>query len=93
MYHSSPLLAQSTEEQLDMQVNTDEYDIIDMRSGPPQPKEVIDLSVIDESESSENKYVVIRLTKRFISMIACLLISIFIMLIAIVVSVHYIFHL
>ena len=74
-------------------MNTDEYDIIDMKSGPPQPKEVIDLSVIDESESSENKYVVIRLTKKFISMIACLLISILVMLIAIVFSVHYVFHL
>ena len=91
----SPMLTQSTEEyqqpQSDAQLNTDEYEIIDIKT--PQPKEVIDLKVVDESESNESHYIVVRLTKKLISIIACLAVFIAIMLIVIGVSVHYVLHL
>ena len=88
------MLTQSTEEnqpqKSELSVNTDDYEIIDIQNG--QPKEVIDLTLVDESKSNENKYIVVRLTKKFISMIVCFVISIIIMLIVIGVSVHYVLH-
>ena len=88
------MLTQSTEEnqpqKSELSVNTDDYEIIDIQNG--QPKEVIDLTLVDESKSNENKYIVVRLTKKFISMIVCFIISIIIMLIVIGVSVHYVLH-
>ena len=74
-------------------MSTDDYEIIEMKGGALQPKEVIDLKVVDESESKDNKFIVVRLTQKCITMVVCLIMFIVITLVAIGFSVHYIFHL
>lgn len=85
-------MGQSGVAKAESSVNTDEYEIIEMRGAAQRPKEVIDLKVVDECVKNESKYLVVRLTKKFVGLVLCLFVSIVIMLIAIVVSVHYIFH-
>ena len=72
-------------------VDTDDYDIIEMKSSSLQAKEVIDLSVIDEEESAKHTFIIVRLTKKILNTVICCIISLILMLVVVMVSVHFIF--
>lgn len=72
-------------------VDTDDYDIIEMKSNSLQAKEVIDLSVIDEEESAKHTFIIVRLTNKILNTVVCFIMSLILMLVVVMVSVHFIF--
>eukprot|EP00794_Sanderia_malayensis_P015645 gene15645-17224_t len=92
-FHGRPSEDMQRPPSLHNPVNMDDYEIIEMKGGGNlQPKEVIDLNVIDETRNaSTSQRGVLCMTKKIFNTLLCLVVSIVFVLIVIALSVHFIF--